>query len=141
MLIPKGCSFKDFEKVVVANDFHLDNYFLLEEIMDFIKVFESHAHFVHVSTHEDSEFEYLQDNIERTILAYGDPRINLSMVTTKGNDVISELFTYVDNLEADLIIFVAQSRSFWNQVVHKSMTKKALLESKIPVLVFHSNIS
>ncbi len=141
MLIPAGCRFAPYRQIVVASDFHLDNYFVLDKIRRYFRSFDGETHFLHVQTDDSDSYEYLEDTIEQTIRAYGAQEDNIKMVTRKGRDVVATLFSYASNHTADLLIIISEHRDFWQQIARRSMTRQIVLQSTIPVLVLHEDES
>ena len=56
-----------------------------------------------------------------------------------GDDVVEQLNEYALFNNIDLIILVTHQRSFWESILHKSITRKALLGAGLPLLVMHSD--
>ena len=56
-----------------------------------------------------------------------------------GDDVVEQLNEYAFRNGIDLMVFVTHHRSFWETLMHKSITRKALLGAGLPMLIMHSD--
>ena len=46
---------------------------------------------------------------------------------------------YAGDHEVDLFVMVTMHRKFWENIVHRSMTRQMAIHSKIPILVLYSD--
>jgi nucleotide-binding universal stress UspA family protein len=55
------------------------------------------------------------------------------------DDIVGALYEYAFYHQIDLMVFVTHHRSFWDNILHKSVTNEVLASSDIPILVIHSD--
>ena len=55
------------------------------------------------------------------------------------NDIVGAMNRYADQINADLLVFITEHRSFWQDLTHKSVSKKMHLQSHLPLLIVHLN--
>jgi nucleotide-binding universal stress UspA family protein len=54
-------------------------------------------------------------------------------------NVVEALYEYAFYHRIDLLVFVTHHRSFWDNILHKSITNEVLASSDLPLLVIHSD--
>ncbi len=137
LLIPHQTSFAPIQNLVVACDYHADNYQVIKKLSAFSYLTKSTLHIVHVKSGEEIEFEYLKDEILDMLKTYTDPRLEIKTATLENTDVVTGLYDYAEQYEGAMIIMISQKRNFLERLIHRSMSKKAAINAKIPTMVLH----
>jgi nucleotide-binding universal stress UspA family protein len=129
-LIPDNSKFISFKNIVYACDFEGISPSILEKIVGFAQRFDAQVHFIHVSQ-EDSKVD-----ISTSIQQMSFP-ITYSTETIMSSSVSEGLNNYVEDHNVELLIMATKKRNFWEQIIHRSITKKMAINSQVPLLVYH----
>ncbi len=135
ILVPKGSEFKKYENVLYASNYESADENLLDQIVDFGKIFNATMHFVHVE--ENDNYETVEDTIFYKLFEKGDPSFSFNIVNIKNRSVLSGLNQYADENNVDLIVLVNRQRNYLENIFQLSLTKRMAKASKLPVMVFH----
>ncbi len=139
LLVPNGSTFRGYERMVVATDYHASNFMVLDRILTFNKPFGASLHFLHVGSAEDQRFEGLKDEIFDYMMSYGEPSHVFELEKQVGTDVVKGLFEYTKKKSADLLVMISSRRDFLRRMINTSLTRRVVLQSPLPVLVVHAN--
>lgn len=129
-LIPDNSKFISFKNIVYACDFEGVSVQILDKIVNFAQRFDAQVHFIHVSQEGTSL------DINASIQQMSFP-ITYSTETIEAATVSDGLNAYVENHNVELLIMATKKRSFWEQIIHRSITKKMAINSQVPLLVYH----
>jgi nucleotide-binding universal stress UspA family protein len=137
IMVPKGVKYHKIDNILYASDLKS-----IEEssIMKVIQIAEdlcASVHFVHVA-HESEDLTPLKERIFEEVLQKGKLTQEYYISTIIEEDVVEGLGEYQKKNPADLAVVVAQRRSFWDSILHKSITKRMALSPRdVPVMVLH----
>ncbi|HRI60986.1 MAG TPA: universal stress protein [Saprospiraceae bacterium] len=138
LFVPGEVEFKGFKEVLYASNFESLDALRIKQAVAFIRRFGGRIHFVHVGPAGeeglDLERKLFEINYEHSGPEY--PFLFSKMV---GDDVVEQLNDYAYQNRIDLMVFVTHQRGFWENIMHKSITRKALLGAGLPMLVMHSD--
>jgi len=129
-LIPDNSKFISFKNIVYACDFEGVSVNILDKIVNFAQRFDAQVHFIHVSEEGNSL------DISTSIQQMSFP-ITYSTKTIQDNSVSDGLNNYVEDHNVELLIMATKKRNFWEQIIHRSITKKMAINSTVPMLVYH----
>ena len=129
-LIPENSEFVPYKNIVYACDFSGISAPILDKIVHFAQRFDAQVHFIHVSQ-EDSTLD-----LGASIKQMSFP-ITYFTKTIKAQSVSEGLNEYVEDHDVELLIMATKRRSFWEQIIHSSITKKMAINSQVPLLVYH----
>ncbi len=141
LAIPEQWEFKGFEKlnVLYATDFQDSDFTALNKLLDILKPFNVKLECVHIETDEKNPWKemqlfklesYLNQNYEEDIKCH----------IIKNDDLFAGIQEYVDKMNIDIISFTSPKRSIVYKLLYPNNLKKMIYQSKIPLLIFHSNI-
>ena len=124
--------------MLYACDFDSLNELAVQEAVSFAKRFDAQMHFVHVGPGGEKNLEAQRERFEEAFLesGYNKPFIFSKMVS---DDIVGAIYEYAFYHRIDLMVFVTHHRAFWDNILHKSVTNEVLSDSKIPILVIHSD--
>jgi nucleotide-binding universal stress UspA family protein len=93
---------------------------------------------VHVGPGGEKNLEEQKERFEASFgeSGYDKPFIFSKMVS---ENVVEALYEYAFYHRIDLLVFVTHHRSFWDNILHKSITNEVLASSDLPLLVIHSD--
>jgi len=140
-LIPGKVQFTGFKNILFASHFEATNESTLKRLVNIANLFHANVHFVHVKE-EDEKYDYkvVENRIFEILFREETPSFAFNMTVTDGHSVVDGLNNYVLNKDIDLVVMVAQQRSFWKDILHKSKTKNMALNTKLPLLILHVGI-
>lgn len=136
MVIPVGYIFKKMKSVVFATDYYLSDAKLANGL---VQTFNASITFLHLSKkgHKNSEeeFQAMKELFEKEI---GDNYlVDFEHLITSNK--LDGLVEKMIEKKADLVILSTKKRNSFEDLFHKSFTKKVLDGIQIPALVFHQN--
>ncbi|NJB87686.1 nucleotide-binding universal stress UspA family protein [Lewinella marina] len=140
ILVPDGASFRSFEEIVVANNYTTADPYPLWQLEGLANLFGAKVHFIHVNTLAEKgkprflPWKLMEELLDRTPAA----NYPFEVVTVEDKDISHGLMGYADEVDADLIVIVNQTRSRWRAMLRASLTQDLALRSQRPVLVLHT---
>jgi len=135
MAIPEKAEFSSFHKIVYATNFDDDDIKSIDFLKSFSDYFKAELTCLHVSRHandEDEDIEKLH-SLESNYWFTPISRLNFELV--KNQSVEKGLTAYLKESKANLVAVMPQERSFLEELMHSSLTKKLSFHSEIPFLV------
>ena len=141
LAIPEEWEFKGLDKlnVLYATDFQDSDFTAFNKLLDILKPFKVKLECVHIETDEKNPWKemqlfklesYLNENYEEDIKCH----------MIKNDDLFAGIQEYVDKMNIDIISFTSPKRSIVYKLLYPNNLKKMVYQSKIPLLIFHSNI-
>jgi nucleotide-binding universal stress UspA family protein len=139
LFVPAGCSFHSFANILYASNFDSLDSLRIRQAIAFAGRFDSQVHFVHVGPAGEKVMEVERKIFETNYLATHAPKPFLFRKMIADGDVVEMLDEYALMHRIDLLVFVTRQRSFWEGLLHQSISRQALLTSQLPVLVIHAD--
>ena len=136
LVVPQGAKFKKPEKIVFAtdlNDFKHDN--IVKPVRDIVNYFNAELLFVNVLDEDKGD----RFAAEQKILSHF-PDIKNSFHYIEGDDVMEKICEFVDNNSVDIVIVIRHNISFFDRMLHPSVTKKMILHPKHTLVVLHDEV-
>jgi len=134
LLVPEEARFRGFQHIIFAGNYEPHEERVLPRLLSFARRFGSQVQYVHVNTNATED--YLVTKIP--LLPIGESRQNISELTTiESRDVLEGLLRYATEQKADLIAMSTTQRSFMDALFHRSITRQAVLQIQIPLLIMH----
>lgn len=134
LAVPARAQFKNFKNIVYAADLK----YLEDEVhtmKPFLKMLDATLHVVHVCD-KTKDCERIQADV-KNILKKIDYRKSTVMIKT-GKPVDKVVDAYVRELKADLVTMFTHKRTAYENLFHRSITKKMAFQSHVPLLAFKS---
>jgi len=136
LIVPKGATLKKPEKIVFAtdlSDFKHDD--IVKPVRDIVNYFNAELMFVNVLDEaKTNRFE-----AEQKILPHF-PDIKHSFHYIEGDDVLEKICEFVDDNSVDIVIVIRHNISFFDRILHPSVTKKMILHPKHTLVVLHDEV-
>jgi nucleotide-binding universal stress UspA family protein len=138
LFVSKEAEFRGFGNILYASDFDSLNPLSIQQTVAFGRRFDAQIHFVHVGPGGEKNLEEQKERFEASFgeSGYDKPFIFSKMVS---ENVVEALYEYAFYHRIDLLVFVTHHRSFWDNILHKSITNEVLASSDLPLLVIHSD--
>jgi nucleotide-binding universal stress UspA family protein len=137
LLIPHGVKYQNPDQILYASSAEASDERLIEQLIVFNKPFQARIHFVHVEREGDAAFSKSKEEIFEELFDAGEPPFAFEFANIKSADVDASINQYAEMEKIDLIVMATRQRSFWEQLFHKSQTKKMALHARLPLLILH----
>lgn len=137
-IIPEGAEYRELEHILLGLDDSPFDPRTGDKLAAFNRHFGARVHIVHVSP--DAESGQGHESFKETLTTYleeNHPDLDYDLEFVDGESAASTLLSYADAHPIDLMLLVNQTRGFWNNLFHRGTTAQLVLESQIPVMVFH----
>lgn len=139
IMVPKGVAYKNIENILYASDLKAIQEATIMKVIQLAEDINASVHFVHVAR-ESEDLTPLKEKLFEEVLTKGRLTQEYYISTIIDEDVVEGLGEYQKKNPVDLAVVVAQRRSFWDSILHKSITKRMALSPKnVPVMVLHLN--
>ena len=139
LLVPQNTHFKGLKKVLYAtNRPILKEASNIHQLLSIVEAYQPEIHFVQV---KNDIFNYYDiDNEEKNLAEFfqqtaPDCKFNVSRI--QSDNALESLHTYAEEHSIDMIAIDTNHRSTIEQIFHRSMTKRMVLNSQIPLLILH----
>jgi nucleotide-binding universal stress UspA family protein len=134
LLIPSGANFSPYKQIMYAsNEARFDEKIALV-IKQFVSTFDAQLHCVHVNKGSD----YYPDWEMKGLFGKNGYDVHLVEGNIPESNIVKGLNEYASSNSIELLIMGTRHRNFWENLVHKSVTKKVALNPQLPLLVFHA---
>lgn len=139
IMVPKDAVYKKVDNILYAADLKSIRDLSIDRVISLSQDLGASVHFVHVAR-ESEDPSPLKEELFREVLLKKSLTQEFYISTIVGEDVLEGLSSYQKQNPIDLSVVVAQRRSFWDSLLHKSITKRlALTPKNIPCMVLHLN--
>lgn len=137
LLIPPNSSYESFDNILYASNFDSLDPQRIKQAVSFARRFDAQLHFVHVGKPGERGME-LEEKLFRINYQHAEPDRPFLFHSMTGENIIEQLYEYSMANRVDLMMFVTHQRSFWESIVHHSITRDMLFDAFTPVLVLHA---
>ncbi|TVR84043.1 MAG: universal stress protein [Saprospirales bacterium] len=138
LLIPSGVEYKHFENIVFAANRESVHKESIDAIRALVKLYHSTVHFVYVGDgREKGDKEEIREKIINILFEEDTPDFPFLIHLIEGEQVMDGINHYIDKTNADLTVFCNISRNFWRSILHRSTTKRMIMNTRVPMLVIH----
>ena len=138
LAIPQKAAFNTIAEIVFATDFHIKDKTCLEFIKKITKYHDANLRVIHVSDNfpdlkqEKEKFSQLEAEITQVIRSR-----NIRFELLYGDDVADELAELLESSKPDMLALITRKRNFIERIFDKSLSKKKINNTKVPVLIFY----
>ncbi len=136
LLVPSHSAFKNFKKLLFASDYSADDAAMLQQLLNWKDIVPAEVHFVHVDVHAGKKYQ-LKKTATSAITNQARPDLELIATEIEAQDVLYALNAYANAQEIDLLVMSTSSRSFLENLFHRSLTQRMILQAQLPVLILH----
>lgn len=138
ILVPRDTKWHKIEKLMYASNYTSITPKMVGNVTDFALAVNAAVHFIHV---EDTTADY-KKNVAKIIWtelfsADDAPTLTFEIHTIEEGDRIEQLQNYAQNNDINLMIFLSKHRTFWQNLVHRSVTENMAIATEIPMMVMH----
>lgn len=136
LVVPEQAAYKGIQRIVCAIHFETKEEELIQEVMQFAKLFNAKLSFVHVANPIEAWNKKRLDMFkELSQLATQFDAIDFQVV--KNKEVTDGLETYAKECKADVIVMFQHKRSLLERLFVRSYSQEMSYHTAIPLLVYH----
>ncbi len=136
LIVPPQASPVKFEEIVYATQLEYDENHVLRRALSVFNRMGGRVTFLKVSAPNQPDVQPDGQFIEQIIDEFGIPRQDF--VIRKSGAVLQGIEDYCDEINADLLVMSTRKRGFIEAfITNPSLTKKMILNTHIPLLVYH----
>jgi len=137
LIIPEGCTFREFGEIVFASSESNPGQLSLSQLRDFMKDFNATLTVLHVSGKEDpasqEAFHSFAHAVDELFGFHG--KINFQHIVTRDEALTIESYMHQSN--ASMLAVHMEKHGYFYNLFHTSIIKKITSYADFPVLVFH----
>lgn len=137
ILVPRDTKWQPVKNMLYARNDDSTTAAMMQEVTDFAAVLHAKVHFVHVQAEAEVISGKDDQHIWHDQLPDSHSGVPFETHTLQGDNTSRELKEYAQKNDIDLLAFVRQHRSFWENLTHKSVTQNMAISSELPMLVLH----
>jgi nucleotide-binding universal stress UspA family protein len=138
LLVPPNYTFKGFKKILYASNYYLDDEVITNRVLEIGRKFEAEFHIVHVETKLNG-YIFSDDDFKALFKRHGG-KCKYVFKTIKDQQIADSLSRYVQEENIDLAVMLSRNRSFWQNLLHRSVTRRMALLTDVPILIIHLDI-
>lgn len=140
-LVPPQARYRHFDRIVVANNRATADAYPLWQLEGLADMYESKVHFVHVAPPEqDLPLRFvpweLKEELER--IKPGAEGYSFELVAVEDKDISRGLLRYAEDIDADLLVIIGETRKRWQAILRRTLTQDLALRSGLPLLILHN---
>lgn len=137
LAIPEKAPIRPFSKIVFATDLVYNSNRELEKLIDFAKVNDANLTFLHLNLKKQNNSSELKE-LEAFIQQHSYKKLNLVVADTE--DVVNDLIRFLQEGGTDLMVMSNHTKSLYQKLFHKSVSKEMLLHSETPLLIISKEV-
>ncbi|MDG1729491.1 MAG: universal stress protein [Algibacter sp.] len=137
LAIPEKAKFNNLSEIVFATDYHIKDKTCIEFITKITKYYKSRLKVIHISTLEE-DLEEKQNFISKleSQISHVVSNQKLHFELLYGEDAEDKLLEFLEKSKPDMLCLITRKRSFIERIFDRSLAKKMVNHTNIPVLVF-----
>lgn len=138
LIVPPKFQSKGLSEVVYATQLEYEEADVLEKVMPLINSLGGRLTFLKINSIMQADISDDEPHIQEIIDKFGFERDDI--VIKRSGSVARGIEEFCDQIKADLLIVSSRKREFLEELLGDgSVTKKLILETQVPLLVYHLN--
>lgn len=137
LMIPKDYQFQGYKKILYTSNIEDFDEPMLQNLIDFTWDSDPEISLVHINENKEENYEIVSEDYEQ-FFREKTPYLGVKFVKIESKNVIKGLQQYADENDIDLIVMATKHRDWVTEIFHKSMTKRMVLNTTVPLLVMHT---
>ena len=133
LVVPKNSKFEIPTKIAYCTENAQTDAYAIQNLTNFAKKFNSEIHLIHIR----NQNEYYQEKEIINMFSNFYPKDMLEFAIIDSDDKIASINDYCNKNNIKLLSMRRNSRSVFENLFHKSFTKKMTINSRIPLLVLN----
>jgi nucleotide-binding universal stress UspA family protein len=142
LAIPENWQFKNLDKlnILYATDFDDSDFSAFNNLLEILKPFSVHFDCIHIESNEKKPWKEMQMFKLESRLSKDYPNVPLKCHLINHSNLLKGIQEFVDKEGIDIISFTSPKRSILYKIVFPNNLKKMIYQSKIPMLIFHTEL-
>lgn len=136
LMIPENYRFQGCKKILYASNIEDFDEPMLQNLIDFTWDYNPEISLVHINENKQENYEVVSEDYEQ-FFREKTPYLGVKFVKIDSENIIRGLQQYADENDIDLIVMATKHRDWVGEIFHKSMTKRMVLNTNVPLLVMH----
>lgn len=135
LCIPKESTYTGFTKLVYATDISSEDRKHIQEVISLATVFDARIYVVHMSkdaneVDEEKLTQFFEDL--KSFIQYNKLSFNSKVIL---NSLSEDLLAYMNETKSEMLVVYSRQRSYFKNLVHKSLAKELSKVSNRPIFV------
>lgn len=131
LLVPDGTEFKGASRILYATDYHAADEAMMEHLSELMGDGFEDIHFVHINRTPNLDYKVTDLNFKTTNAE------RFHVVNIESADEMEGISRYAKENRIDMVVIATSHRPFFEDLFHKSLTKKMAMNTELPLLVMH----
>ncbi|MCW9705209.1 universal stress protein [Aliifodinibius sp. 1BSP15-2V2] len=134
LAVPPGGSPDDIKHITFATDYHEGDLQILQQTINFARLFEANIEIIHVSE-QKSQLDEIKFRGSRDLVKGETDYEDISFELKYGSDFFPVMADYLSSKPCSLPVMVRYKKTFWEKLVEKNHSNEMVFNSNIPLLV------
>ncbi len=136
LVVPEGAVCSGPDKVLFATDFkNLEDVHILDPLKEMVQKIDAQLMLLHIYHDEKGMFK-TDANLLDTIDDYFES-VKFGYHFLEDRDKLTAIEDFITGYHADILTLVAQERGFFEELFHRSLTRRLIFHSQVPILILH----
>lgn len=135
VVVPKDVSFGKINNIAYASDLMDEDPYEIWKALQLLKPISPILHFVHFNLKKDGVEETEKMETMRKYIEERLPALQSKTYYLPATNLSEALNNFVEDHAIDLVVMFQPNRSFLDNLLHKSHTKKMATKTKVPLMV------
>lgn len=139
--VPENGKIKGLKKIVFASNYGSDDFKNVFELIDIARLFDSEITLLHINENKmDKTMAFAELEGFCNQLKDESRYSQISFKVLEDLDVYHGLNNYLEEVKADMLAISMRNRSWLQKIFDRSITKKMIYHTHIPIIAFHTTI-
>ena len=136
LIVPAEANVSGVKRAVLATDFkNLQDTHILDPLQDIVHSHEASLMLLHIYQYEEKVMEKNFELLEELSDYFNEEKFEYYFL--EDDDKLRSIEDFMVGYHADMLALIAQERSFFQDLFHRSLTRRLIIHSKVPVLILH----
>jgi nucleotide-binding universal stress UspA family protein len=142
LAIPENWKYKSLSKINIlyATDFHDSDFTAFNNLLEILKPFQVNFECIHIESSETHPWKEMQMFKLESYISQHYPNIPIKCHLINHKNLLKGIEEFVEKQGIDMISFTSPKRSIFYKLVFPNNLKKMVYQSKIPLLIFHTEM-
>jgi nucleotide-binding universal stress UspA family protein len=135
LVIPPSATYVEPKHILYSSDYAEPEFPAVSRLMFFAELFDAKVTVLHITTEFDKYFDSEHNFFARHKKQIS--RENVTVVNKSNTEVTEAIEKHISDHNVDMLVMAKHSRSFFDRLFHRSLSKQMAYHTKIPLLVLH----
>ena len=132
--VPRKAKFRQIRQILYASKYQPGDEQVIQQVVEFARATSADVHFVHV---QDGEGYKVSKTVFEQIFRDRLPDSTFNLVQVESSSIEEGLSKYAADHAIDLVVLGTVHRNLFERLTHRSVTKRMLINAKMPLMVAH----